>query len=756
MADRKAPLKKPDLSIVVGTVNRPQILLNLLRQIIDYRQNLSVEILVFDQSVSNNQKKSRSDIVVYFDDDVVLTPTTLHAHYFAYSDRNAKAVAGRVINEKEKNSVIISSIPTGRINWYGAEFRKNFSSISASVVDFPYGCNMSFRKEVLKEVNGFDNALKGPIFAYNEIDVGIRINKKYPRSLRFVPEALVYHLQYETGGTRTYKNSEIRLNVLFNYGYFLGKNYTLSQNFVCFLRRLPYQIFREPAALPHIFAGFFSAKKNTTMKYLKNNLPAIAIFIFIVLLRLWRVPQFFSFNFDEEYQATLAWEQVKHFHKIWIGVSASNLNYYLGPGFTYLNAFLFKLSQGDPVILAWFSGIFGIITTLSVLYVGSKIYSKYIGFIASLIYGGSALINYYDRRFWNPTAIPFITVWMFYSLVRGRKDARWLIVSAFLIGAAFHVHLSLMIFWPILLLVIWQKRTEIKQHTRIMMADVYLLVTFPLLIFDIVHKYDNLLAPLRFFQLIREPNHSPQLFIIWNHFLVFFNSLGRIIFLSFGTNIQEEQNLGQHGLMTIPFVLISLFSFLVFLWFLSQKKNSYQNQLLSWTLLLSAASLIVYPGVAGEYYLLSFIVLFPFVLAVFLSKLPKFVTAGLLTLFLVFNAVTVFTTSQTPYGLSTKKRLIQKVMKIVDGKTYVLETYGKDPRKYHPYGGWRYLFKIYGRTPTHSFADEFFGWIYRDELSTRDSRLRVVVSEDIPYQTPLNVIARFHEGAYYAYVIENN
>jgi len=51
-------------------------------------------------------------------------------------------------------------------------------------------------------------------------------------------------------------------------------------------------------------------------------------------------------------------------------------------------------------------------------------------------------------------------------------------------------------------------------------------------------------------------------------------------------------------------------------------------------------------------------------------------------------------------------------MTIIGDKPYALENYGKDPRKYHSYGGWRYLFRVYGKKPARAFADEFFGWIY--------------------------------------------
>ncbi len=184
--------------------------------------------------------------------------------------------------------------------------------------------------------------------------------------------------------------------------------------------------------------------------FVQHNKLFILLIVIISILRLWRVPDYFSFNFDEEYQASLAWEQVKDFHPIWIGVSASNVGYYLGPGFTYLNALLFRISSGDPVSLAWFSALFGLVTTGSVYYITRNLFNNKAATIAIIVYGGSAMINFFDRRFWNPTPIPFITIWPIYSLIKGRKNSQWYILSVLLAGLSLHIHLSLILLFPLI------------------------------------------------------------------------------------------------------------------------------------------------------------------------------------------------------------------------------------------------------------------------------------------------------------------
>jgi len=276
-------------SIVIGTLNRPQVVLKLLLQLINQSKSVDFEVLVYDQSTAENYKKLQnqfpkqenfklihldkpntcrylnlgwkngsSEIVLYLDDDVTITEKTITEHIKKYDDKSILGVAGRVINDKEKT---LRSTQVGKIISFGAIIKKNFFSKYSGFVDFPYGCNMSFRKSILKEFNGFDERLQPPIHSFNEVDLGCRITKRFPKSIFFNKEALVYHHRYKFGGTRSYSEKEVNDSNQFNYGYSLGKNFTLLENILCFIRRLPYQLIKEPGAITQIFKGYFYAKK---------------------------------------------------------------------------------------------------------------------------------------------------------------------------------------------------------------------------------------------------------------------------------------------------------------------------------------------------------------------------------------------------------------------------------------------------------------------------------------------------------------
>ena len=281
----------PRITVVIGTLNRPNVVMPLINQLVEESKKIFLEVIVIDQSIPKNYndltkkfpkqinfklihfdkpntvkylnygwKRAQAPIVLFLDDDVTITEKTIISHIESYNDPSIQAVSGRVISDDEN---IASTNPqVGKILWFGAIFTKNFSYEKRVFVDFPYGCNMSFMKKTLEVTGGFDEKLIAPIFGFNEVDLGYRINKRSPNAIVFKSETLVYHHRYKSGGTRNNFNyNNIFHSNQFNYGYFLGKNFSLIENIVCFFRKLPYQIIKEPKAIPDILQGFIYGKK---------------------------------------------------------------------------------------------------------------------------------------------------------------------------------------------------------------------------------------------------------------------------------------------------------------------------------------------------------------------------------------------------------------------------------------------------------------------------------------------------------------
>jgi len=208
--------------------------------------------------------------------------------------------------------------------------------------------------------------------------------------------------------------------------------------------------------------------------------------------------------------------------------------------------------------------------------------------------------------------------------------------------------------------------------------------------------------------------------------------------------------------MTRPVFLISLFVVLIFVWFFRKAIKERKFQILAWMIVSILLFYLLYPSIGCEYYLLGFFIMTTIVLGLFLEKVSWKLLTPLFAIYIAINSVTIFTTTQSQYGLTTRRNLINQIMPLIGNSPFSLETVGKDPRPYHPYGGWRYLFQTYGNHPSSSSADEYFGWIYPDEFTSEKLLYRVVISEVISYSDMNTPIATVSSGVFTSYIFKLN
>jgi len=494
------------------------------------------------------------------------------------------------------------------------------------------------------------------------------------------------------------------------------------------------------------------------MTFSRNKILIILIVFSILFARLWKVESLFNFNFSEEMQAHMAWEQVKNFHPIWIGVSAANINYYLGPGFTYLNALLFKISNGNPAFMAWFSALFGLVTIASIYFIVSNLFSKRVAIFTIIIYGFSTLINLHDRRFWNPTPIPFITIWMIFSLTKAKKNPKWLVLTAVLIGAAFHTHLTLLLFIIPTLYIVYLslKKNSLKTNIKvgILAFIVYLIVTSPLIVFDIVHNFDNLMMPLRIISGTQKADlNQVSIANIQGHIKELSSAFGRLWFIKLHTNPHDEIVLESHLVKTYGNPILSLLTYGALLFFIVKNRKQGFEIFVIYALAIITA-FIIYPSYNPEYYLMSLLTILTIAIGFTLDKLSLNFSVPLVILFVIFNIYSVVTLSDK-YGLTVRAELVKKTMQKIGDKSFELQTFGEFEKPQYSYAGWRYLFKHYGKTPAQSNVDSVLGWIYPDEISNKTPELKVIVSDTIEPTLdarPQNIVKN---GVYSAYIYKN-
>jgi GT2 family glycosyltransferase len=237
-------LNMTSTSVVIPTFGRIKLALNLARSIRSFHHD--IEIIIVDQenqnppdgktlsdtgvryynldkantSVAKNTgwRQARGEVVIFFDDDIEIAQNTIKTHLDCYSDKDVVGVAGRVIVDHE-SVPSDTDVLTGKTNFLGTKFVYRFWSTQRQTVDFPYGCNMSFRKAILEKVGGFDPGFPK---IFEEVDLGVRVSKI--GKIVFEPETLAFHHKAGGGGIRPEEKANKQRLIFQNYGRYLAKN----------------------------------------------------------------------------------------------------------------------------------------------------------------------------------------------------------------------------------------------------------------------------------------------------------------------------------------------------------------------------------------------------------------------------------------------------------------------------------------------------------------------------------------------------
>lgn len=417
------------------------------------------------------------------------------------------------------------------------------------------------------------------------------------------------------------------------------------------------------------------------MKYQKLKLLFFIILFIGIFLRFFELENRFVFDIDVMYQVLYAQTILKDFHLVWIGVSASNIGYYLGPGLVYLTAFLLKIYNSDPIILGFFASSIGALTILGIYYISKKLYNEKIALIASAIYSFTLFIANYDRKFW-PIFIPLIGIWMYYGLVKIHKNINYLILLAFLIGISFHIHLSLMIFIPFILYAISSTFDLKNWKTYLAAISIYLAMTSSLIVYDFVHNFDNLLLPIR---LILGGNE---------------NVIPSANLLSM---INAKLQLAKGFFIPLLPLIFILF-----------KKSELKTNYLKSIIIVFLLAVLFYPGPFQQYYLVLIFPFFTLSIGVLLEKFNTKILIIAFTVYALFNIYS-FLNIKNIKELKYKKNIITNICpRLSDNYRLVVEGEGRD------YSGWYYLFTHYCKRPRNSDVDQMFGWLYQSEIKDGD------------------------------------
>jgi glycosyltransferase involved in cell wall biosynthesis len=133
---------------------------------------------------------AKGEIIAYIDDDAYPDPQWLHYLAYAYSTSDHAGIGGPNIVPQEDGPIAkcVANAPGGPVHVL----------VTDEIAEHIPGCNMSFRKDALMKIGGFD-----PVYcaAGDDVDVCWRIQQS-GRTIGFHPSALVWH--HRRNSVKTY------------------------------------------------------------------------------------------------------------------------------------------------------------------------------------------------------------------------------------------------------------------------------------------------------------------------------------------------------------------------------------------------------------------------------------------------------------------------------------------------------------------------------------------------------------------------
>lgn len=222
----------PTVTVAIPTYRREQVLLNTLHQLIELKLP-PLEILVMDQtecheatttkeleSLSATGKivwirldrpsitcamneallRAKGEVVLFLDDDVVVSPSLISAHAEPYRDPEVSVVVGQIIQPWEE------VLPPGSEVFHGGKIEEpdafRFNSSERRWIKRVMGGNLSVRRHRIIALGGFDE---------NFVQVAYRFEAEFSErvlaageKILFEPAASLRHLKVDYGGTRSY------------------------------------------------------------------------------------------------------------------------------------------------------------------------------------------------------------------------------------------------------------------------------------------------------------------------------------------------------------------------------------------------------------------------------------------------------------------------------------------------------------------------------------------------------------------------
>lgn len=317
----------------------------------------------------------------------------------------------------------------------------------------------------------------------------------------------------------------------------------------------------------------------------------IIILLIATLLRIHRLPEMASFEFDQEYASNFAYSVIREYPIQLIGQGLSIQGLFMGPLYFYYLVPFYALTDLHPIGGFIGSIILGLITISVYFWVGKQMFGETAGLMLSFL---RAFLFSFIEVEWTLTPafssdlIAVITLYLLYCYWEGKII--YLIPLGFIFGLYTSFHPILFPFYLVFILLFILKRKIPSWKITIFSLISFLIPITPLLIFEYFHNFLEV----------------KQLFVLFGGNL----SESKNYLSSLTNNLQVSffEPYRIFGLEIIPKFLFSIMTLLIFVYLIFSKvgfwKNTFHRTILALTCIIFIFYYTFYPGHVPEYYFL--------------------------------------------------------------------------------------------------------------------------------------------------------
>lgn len=452
------------------------------------------------------------------------------------------------------------------------------------------------------------------------------------------------------------------------------------------------------------FAGFINRS---------NRLfPLFLILTIGAFLRLYKIKEGFSFDFDHEFSAQAAWEFFKNGKIFLIGQELSFPGFFLGPLHNWIQLIPYGLCNLHPNCVPYFYTALSLFTVVLIYLTLKPIFNTRVATISSAIYAISFTAISYE---WGVNSNYFLllsTLFVLFCLYKYFQQKEfYLILGALVCGIAIVNFNPVFIFSATAFFLTSLLRNNKSWRTYSLSIIALFLNYAPLVIFNFRHNsilWHNFLNFLE-----QNVNHSNYLLSAW--------SLLSKVTLPYFTYYIFHSN---HPLLVLAvLILIILGSYRILI-----SKNKYLFFLVI-TPLINYTGLIFYKGHVPEYYFqqsaLSIIILLSLILeryrTIFIILVPIFLWINL----------NVNINYKSVINYQVKKQVVNYIINDTAGQTFNL--YRDFPPGLNT--GYNYLFRIKGKYPQEGGKN-----LYILAIKDKPSLIKFKLQHDFPQKNVNEVV----------------